>query len=142
LGALTIFLYLVEFHPCLREQDNGMGAVGIFAWIAPNILPTGNGVVVSLVEKEAGRRKIFSEEKQGIGALAMDPEVLNPILDKGKVYRIHRAVMAEVETEYAFTTPHIHLNVKAKVDGAVDIIRTILFDWLPPINVSTMSDQL
>ena len=80
LGALAVTRYLIEFHPLLREQYDGMGTVGVLAWITPNILPTGDGIIVGLVEEVASRGEVFSEEKQGIGALTMDPHKLNPFL--------------------------------------------------------------
>jgi hypothetical protein len=119
-----------------------MRTIGVFARVAPNVVPTGDGVIIGLVEEVPHRRKVFSEEKQRIGAFRMDPEMLNPVFNKGEVYGIDWSIMSKVETEDTFLTPHIHLDIVAKVDGVVDIIRTILFDWLPPINVPTMGDQL
>lgn len=72
----------------------------------------------------------------------MDPEMLNPVFNKGEVYRIDGSIMSKVETEGAFLTPHVHLDIKAKVDGAVNIIGSILTGWLAPIDVASMSNQL
>jgi len=119
-----------------------MGTVGVLSRVAPNILPRGDGVIISLVEEVAHGRKVFPHEVERAGALTMHPKVLYPVLKKIERFEALGFVVTQPESKDPIQCPHVHLNIIAKVDRLVNIIGAILLFGVSPIEISTVSNQL
>jgi hypothetical protein len=92
------------------------------------------------VEEVAHGRKVFPHEVERAGALTMHPKVLYPVLKKIERFEALGFVVTQPESKDPIQCPHVHLNIIAKVDRLVNIIRAIFMFWFSPLRVATMGD--